>query len=86
MSIAKKTTLVFAIIFSTSIYSQDYYGIVFPNNNRNQVCQTFQKRFSGKPNEIKFSIQREGQKLYFTTNNKNWLSNLIKPVHLLQFH
>lgn len=65
-------------IISVSLSAQEHYGIIFPNNNREQVCQTFKQRFNRKPNEVKFSVQREGSKLYFVTNDKNWFSSLFQ--------
>jgi len=65
-------------LHSFSISAQEYYDIVFPNNKRGEVCQTFSQRFKNKPNEVKFSIQREGVMLYFTTNNKKWFTRLFQ--------
>lgn len=77
-----KTLTQFALIVVlfafNSVLAQEYYGITFPGNNRDQICQTFKNRFNKKPAEVRFSIQREGSKLYFTTNDKDWFCSLFK--------
>ncbi len=78
MKILFRFTTILILFISFSLSAQDYYGIVFPNNNRDQVCRAFSQRFRNKPKEVKFSVQREGVKLYFTTNDKTWFNNLFQ--------
>lgn len=75
-----KRFLIFGLItFSNSIFSQNHYDIIFPNNaERNQKCQYYLSAFKQKPKEVKFGIKRENNKLYFEINNKKWLTQLIK--------
>jgi len=78
MKILIRFAIILFLLHSFSISAQEYYDIVFPNNKRDEVCQTFSQRFQNKPNEVKFSIQREGVMLYFTTNNKKWFTSLFQ--------
>lgn len=72
----------FCIIFLglNQLVAQGTYDIIFPksNNERNQNCQTCLQVFRQKPKEVKFSIKREKNNLYFQTNDKKWFNLLFK--------
>ena len=67
--------LLFSINF---IIAQNTYDIVFPGKDTDQKCQECLKTFSQKPKEVKFSIIRENENLYFEVNDKNWFNLLFK--------
>lgn len=48
------------------------------NAERTQKCNYFSNAFKQKPKEVGFSIKREGNKLFFSTNDKKWFSNVFK--------
>ncbi|TGV00232.1 hypothetical protein [Flavivirga rizhaonensis] len=62
------------------INAQNTYDIQFPKteNERDQNCQSCFQIFRQKPKEVKFSIKREGNNLYFQTNDKKWFNTLFK--------
>lgn len=60
------------------IISQNTYDIIFPGKDTDQKCQECLKAFSQKPKEVKFSIIRENENLYFEVNDKNWFNLLFK--------
>ncbi|WP_303316805.1 hypothetical protein Q4Q34_08350 [Flavivirga abyssicola] len=62
------------------INAQNTYDIQFPKteNERNQNCQSCFQIFRQKPKEVKFSIKREGNNLYFQINDKRWFNTLFK--------
>ena len=72
--------LIILIAFSlpADLFAQDNYGINFPRNNRNQVCQYFQQIFMQKPKEVSFSIKRSGDNLFFVVNDQQWFKQLFK--------
>lgn len=75
----KFKTLLFAFILSFfSATSQNTFDIVFPQANRQQICQSCTNIFRQKPKEVKFSVIREGSNLYFRINDKRWFNLLIK--------
>ena len=78
MKILFRFTVLLSLLSLNSALSQDYHGIVFPQQNRDQICRNFKQRFNNKPVEVRFSIQREGTKLYFSTNHKEWFKSLLK--------
>lgn len=71
---------ILVLLFSNSIYSQNDLDINFPitNTERTQKCNYFSNAFKQKPKEVGFSIKREGNKLFFSTNDKKWFSNIFK--------
>ncbi len=69
---------VFLLISSNIIISQNTYDIIFPGNDRDQKCQQCFQIFNQKPKEVKFSIKRERNNLYFQINDKKWLNQLFK--------
>lgn len=75
----KSLVLISFLLFSTSfVISQNTYGIIFSDNDTDQECQKCLNAFSKKPDEVKFSIKRENDKLYFEVNDKNWFNLLFK--------
>ena len=68
----------FLLLFAIITYSQNTYDIVFSGNDRDQNCQTCLQAFNQKPKEVKFSIKRENNNLYFEVNDKNWFNLLFK--------
>ncbi|TXG36934.1 hypothetical protein [Seonamhaeicola maritimus] len=74
-----KTLLIALTIFSlNNLSAQNTFDIVFPQANRNQVCQSCTNIFRQKPKEVKFSIEREKSNLYFRINDKKWFNMLFK--------
>ncbi|WP_406685506.1 hypothetical protein N1F78_07245 [Seonamhaeicola sp. MEBiC1930] len=61
-----------------SLKAQNTYDIVFPQANRNQVCQSCTNIFRQMPKEVRFSIVREQSNLYFRINDKKWFDMLFK--------
>ncbi|GAB7258262.1 hypothetical protein [Polaribacter sp. OB-PA-B3] len=80
MKIYQSLVLLFVLTFAQVLQSQNSLGFTFPANNaeRNQKCGYFLSAFRQKPKEVGFGIKREGNKLYFTTNNKKWFTALFK--------
>jgi hypothetical protein len=68
----------FLLLFVLTTNSQNTYDIVFSGNDRDQNCQTCLQAFNQKPNEVKFSIKRENNNLYFEVNDKDWFNVLFK--------
>lgn len=66
-------------LFSLNIFfAQNTFDIVFPGNNRDQICHECFQIFNQKPKEVRFSIKRENNNLYFHINDKNWFNLLFK--------
>ncbi|MGM5469314.1 hypothetical protein ACS386_03475 [Flavobacteriaceae bacterium LMO-SS05] len=61
-----------------SLVAQNTYDILFPGKERTQKCQECFQIFNQKPYEVKFSIKREQENLYFEVNDKNWFDLLFK--------
>jgi len=77
----KICTSIFLIAFfvgTLQLNAQNTYDINLYPTNRNQVCSGFNKAFSQKPKEVMFSVVRDGNKLYFQTNNKSWFNSLFQ--------
>ncbi len=75
------TIFLFLLFFTfQSVHSQNHFGIVFPKTDaeRNQQCQNCFQVFKQKPKEVKFSISRERNNLYFEVNDKSWFNKLFK--------
>lgn len=62
------------------LQAQTTYDIQFPKTNaeRTQNCQSCLNIFRQKPKEVKFSVKREKNNLYFETNDKKWFNLLFK--------
>ncbi|WP_350288267.1 hypothetical protein [uncultured Croceitalea sp.] len=73
-----KLLLLFLILSSYS-NSQETFDIVFPQGERNIVCQRCFQAFSQKPKEVSFSIKMDKTNtLYFEINDKKWFNLLFK--------
>jgi len=76
----KDSRLLFMLLFvcvSNFSLAQNNFDIIFPNENREQICQNFTSLFQQKPKEVNFSIQREGNHLYFQVNDKDWFNSIF---------
>ncbi len=74
------------VLFALSMYwctAQTTYDVVFPKTQTemDEVCQQCYTAFRQKPKEVKFSIKRERNYLFFETNNKPWFNQLFKGVN-----
>jgi hypothetical protein len=69
-----------ALVASTSIgIAQDYHGIQFPDAvQRNSTCSYFLQAFQNKPKESSFTIKRDGNQLFFQTNDDRFIKTLFK--------
>ncbi|KJD36889.1 hypothetical protein PW52_00030 [Tamlana sedimentorum] len=65
-------------LFSTVVFSQNTFDIVFPQQDRDKICQQCFQIFRQKPKEVQFSIKRDKNSLYFHVNDKNWFNTLFK--------
>lgn len=78
----KKYFLLFivALLFSQINFSQSNSGIYFPISDaeRNQKCSYFTNAFHQKPKEVRFSVVKEGNQLFLSTNDKNWFAAVFK--------
>ncbi|MEW4923485.1 hypothetical protein [Algibacter sp. 2305UL17-15] len=73
--------LVVLLLFGfNQLIAQGIYDIQFPktDNERTQNCQSCHQIFRQKPKEVKFSIKREKNNLYFEVNDKKWFNLLFK--------
>ena len=72
--------IAFLLLSSKTILSQNTYDIVFPSteNERNQKCKACIYAFRQKPKEVKYSIKRENDNLYFEINDKYWFNSVFK--------
>lgn len=66
-------------LFLTGVEAQQRFGIQFPNSSeRDYACSYFEQVFQNKPKETSFVIKREGNKLFFETNDEKWVKQLFK--------
>jgi len=70
--------LLFALFISNISKAQNTFDVIFPITDRAEVCADCFEFFKQKPKEIYFSIQREGNNLYFQVNDKDWFKGFIK--------
>lgn len=68
----------FLIVGFNTLTSQNNHNIVFPQSERDAVCQQCIQTFNQKPKEVQFSIVRENDNLYFQVNDKVWFNQLFK--------
>lgn len=62
-----------------SLKSQNKFDIIFPREDRDEVCKTCTQIFQNKPKEVNFSIVKdENNNIYFEVNNKQWFKQLFK--------
>ncbi|WP_298506190.1 hypothetical protein [uncultured Maribacter sp.] len=76
----QKLTILFSFLFLSICNLTAQYDIVYPKSEsiRNQHCKDCFSAFQQKPKEVSFSIKREGDNLYFVTNDKKWFQLLFK--------
>lgn len=69
-----------ALLYSQINLSQSNSGIYFPISDaeRNQKCTYFTNAFNQKPKEVRFSIVKEGNQLFLSTNDKDWFAAVFK--------
>lgn len=69
-----------ALLYSQINLSQSNSGIYFPISDaeRNQKCTYFTNAFNQKPKEVRFSIEKEGNQLFLSTNDKDWFAAVFK--------
>ncbi len=65
-------------VFSTHLQAQNLHNIVMNDKDRDQNCKKCIQAFREKPKEVKFSINREGNNLYFEVNDKEWFGKVFK--------
>ncbi len=72
--------LIIFLLCYNNVKAQGNYGILFPKTeaDRNRACKTCFNAFKQKPKEVKFSIKRENDNLYFVVNDKKWFNTLFK--------
>ncbi|MEM9680383.1 MAG: hypothetical protein AAF901_08675 [Bacteroidota bacterium] len=72
--------LILLLFTISSLSAQGNYGIIFPNTEteRDRNCKTCYAAFRQKPKEVKFSIERDKNNLFFITNDKTWFNSLFK--------
>lgn len=72
--------LLAVLLFANKTQSQQKLGFIIPTTKteQDQNCNYFANAFRQKPKEVRFSIVREGNKLFFSTNDKKWFSNVFK--------
>ncbi|MDP5091825.1 MAG: hypothetical protein NWQ17_00860 [Polaribacter sp.] len=72
--------IIASLLFSQINFSQSNSGIYFPISDaeRNQKCTYFTNAFNQKPKEVRFSIVKEGNQLFLSTNDKDWFAAVFK--------
>jgi hypothetical protein len=78
MSMRLFITILF--LFSVQLqFSQNNFDIVFPQANRDMVCQRCTQTFASKPREVQFSILvDDSNTIYFEITDKQWFNTLFK--------
>lgn len=68
------------LFYFNTIFSQGNKNFIFPKTNalKEKKCGYFLNVLTSKPKEVNFRIIREGTKLFFETNDKQWLVSLFK--------
>lgn len=75
----KYLLLITCLLFvSKAAFSQNTFDIIFNANDRNQKCKECILTFRQKPKEVRYSIKRENDNLYFEINDKNWFNLIFK--------
>ncbi|CAH8281265.1 hypothetical protein EV196_101345 [Mariniflexile fucanivorans] len=59
-------------------WSQNTYDIIFNAGDRDEKCKECVQAFRQKPKEVRYSIIRENDNLYFEVNDKNWFYLVFK--------
>ncbi|PHS08103.1 MAG: hypothetical protein COA88_07355 [Kordia sp.] len=79
MNIKYRLLLILLIINVNALVSQNNFDIIFPQNNREQLCQRCTQTFTKKSKEVKFSIVKDkSNNLFFEVNDKKWFTQLFK--------
>lgn len=80
MTLHVRTLLLAVLLFPAfSLFAQDQFGIQIPNSyERDAVCSYFEQAFRNRPKETSFVIKREGNQLFFETNDEQWVKQLFK--------
>lgn len=69
------------LLLSVNLFSQNSAGFEISRNPQvDPKCGYFNAVFKNTPKEVRFSIQRENDKLFFETNNKAWFQQLFKSA------
>lgn len=66
--------VIFLFCFDIS-FAQNLYNIKLGNNQ--QQCRDFNSTFQNRPKESNFAIKRDGQNVYFETNDLKWFNKLF---------
>ena len=51
---------------------------IFREATETKFARSFTQLFNQKPREVQFSVIRQGNKLYFQINDKQWFNQLLK--------
>lgn len=79
MIINKYILLFFISLLSLNLVkAQNKYGIEFPGEDRDLICEKYNQIFNQKPKEVRFSIEREQNNLYFQINDKSYFDTLFQ--------
>ncbi|TNJ45379.1 hypothetical protein KFZ70_06290 [Tamlana fucoidanivorans] len=65
------------ILFSQFLFAQNTFDIILNGDNREKDCKQCIETFRQKPKGVRFSIEREGNNLYFQVNDKKWFETLF---------
>ncbi|ALJ05825.1 hypothetical protein APS56_12105 [Pseudalgibacter alginicilyticus] len=75
----KSLFVISCLLFISNIaLSQNTFDIIFNAKDRDQKCKECIQAFRQKPKEVRYSIIRENNDLYFEINNKNWFLLVFK--------
>jgi hypothetical protein len=58
--------------------AQEKFGIEFPGADRDFICEKYNQIFNQKPKEVRFSIVKEQNNLYFQINDKSYFDKLFQ--------
>ena len=74
------TLFIYFAFLSVSFSQDDNYGIQMQQTYKTEEnnCSCCKSAFSQKAKEVKFSIKRENNNLYFHVNDKRWFNMLFK--------
>ncbi|WP_288956541.1 hypothetical protein [uncultured Polaribacter sp.] len=78
MKLSLKITIVFLFLTFSSKAQNNPGFLISQNPMQDNKCTYFNSYFKNKPKEVGFSIEREGDKLYFIVTDKKWAINLFK--------
>ena len=80
MRTIKHISLTFCLLFFNFSFAQSNLEFSVPTTNadRTKKCNYFSNAFKQKPKEVGFNITREGNQLFFSTNDQQWWSRIFK--------